>query len=444
MAVAGRIFRTGDDLMHLEAEEISGPLADAVDLPAPKISRKRQVGPAAHGGPAKNAADSAIASAGDREKGSAQVETGHAVTRDQADRDRIRPSVYDYLRHAREKSGRRPFAMVREFIRLSRGCGRLTWPEYVQYGVYDTARYSPEDQARFITNTLHWPITRACCDMTWQATTEDKWLCARILADSAIRVPETLAVIDRTERAYPATHKISTAAELRDFMRSRDVLPLFGKENRGICSFGAFLAVDADAQAILLKGQGWLRYEDFMGQFVGTTTYLLQPLERNHGFFDRYTDALATVRICILLGDEGIRIPFAVLKLPSRDNVADSFWRPGNLACKVDLESGRILTVRSKDGVGTTDHTVHPETGEPLLGEALPMWDRVLDLAERCAPIFQPVRYQSMDIGITPTGPVLIEINTGGGFDLPQLASGEGFLTDEVRAFFRSCGYPKL
>jgi hypothetical protein len=49
-----------------------------------------------------------------------------------------------------------------------------------------------------------------------------------------------------------------------------------------------------------------------------------------------------------------------------------------------------------------------------------------------------------MDIGITQAGPVLIEINTGGGFDLPQLASGEGFLTDEVRDFFRACGYRKL
>jgi hypothetical protein len=334
--------------------------------------------------------------------------------------------------------------MLREFIRLNRGCGKLTWPEYVQYGVYDTTRYSSEDQAKFLTNTLHWPITRVCCDMTWQATTEDKWLCAHILAQSTISVPETLAVIDKGERAYPATRKISTAEQLRDFMTSQDVLPLFGKENRGICSFGAFLAVDADENGLLLKGQGWLSYDACMEQFVGTTPYLLQPLQRNHSFFDRYCDSLATIRVCILIGKDGIRIPFAILKLPSRENVADSFWRPGNLACNLDLQSGRILTVRSKDAFGTTDHTVHPDTGEPLLGEILPLWDRVLDLAHRCAPIFQPVRYQSMDIGITQAGPVLIEINTGGGFDLPQLASGEGFLTHEVRDFFRACGYGKL
>lgn len=369
---------------------------------------------------------------------------GHAVTRDRADRDRVKATILDYLRHAQEKSGRHPLDLTREFIRLNRGAGKLTWPEYVQYGVYDKTRYSPQDQAKFITNTLHWPITRCCCDMTWQGTTEDKWLCSHILARSTIRVPETLAVIDRSERAYPNTHKISTAGQLRDFMISREVLPLFGKENRGICSFGAFPAVDADDKAMFIKGKGWLGYDACMDQFVGTTPYLLQRLESNHGFFDRYTDNLATVRLCILVGDHGIEIPFAILKLPTRANVADSFWRPGNLACMLDVQSGRILTARSKHSFGTTDHEVHPESGEPLLGEIVPMWERVLELARSCAPIFQTVRYQSMDIAITQDAPVLIEVNTGGGFDLPQLASGIGFLTEEVRDFFRSCGYTKL
>ncbi len=332
-------------------------------------------------------------------------------------------------------------ALAREFFRLNRGSGKLTWPEYVQYGVYDKARYSPDDQSQFLTNTLHWPITHICCDMTWQATTEDKWLCSHILARSGIRVPKTLAVIDKTERTYPETRKISTAEQLRDFMTSPDVLPLFGKENRGICSFGAFLAQDADENAMLLKGHGPLGYDSCMDEFVGLTPYLLQRLETNHRFFDRYTDGLATVRVCILIDKDGIKIPFAILKLPSRENVADSFWRPGNLACNLEVQTGKILTVRSKDRFGTTDHVAHPETGEPLLGEIVPMWDRIMDLANRCAPIFQPVRYQSMDIAVTQEEPVLIEVNTGGGFDLPQLASGKGFLTSEVREFFRTFGY---
>jgi hypothetical protein len=39
---------------------------------------------------------------------------------------------------------------------------------------------------------------------------------------------------------------------------------------------------------------------------------------------------------------------------------------------------------------------------------------------------------------------VLIEINTGGGFDLLQLGTGRGLLTDEVREFFRSCGVKNM
>ena len=366
----------------------------------------------------------------------------HAGTRERLRWDESKKAgTLEYLRHAQRKSGRRPMALVREHFRLSRASGKLTLAEYVQYGVYDTTRYSPDEQARFITNTLHWPITHVCCDMTWQATTEDKWLCGHILARAGIRMPETVAVIDKSERAYPGTHKIATAAQLRDFMTRAENRPLFGKENRGICSFGAFLAEDADARGLLLKGHGRIDYDSCMDGFVGDTPYLLQRLEKNHAFFDRYTDGLATVRVCILMDQGGVKIPFAVLKMPSRENVADSFWRPGNLACGVDVDTGEILTVRSQDRFGTTDHTAHPETGAPLKGETVPLWDRVLDLARRCAPIFQPVRYQSMDIAVTRDGPVLIEINTGGGFDLPQLATGKGFLTDEVRAFFRTCGY---
>lgn len=414
--------------MRIETRTISGNLASAGSLEA---------------GP-PNGAYALGTAAADEDAEVTQHQPSHAVTRDQIDRDKTEPAMIDYMRHAQKTSGRRPIDLAREFFRLSRGRGKLTWHEYVQYGVYDKTRHGPEDQSRFLTNTLHWPITHVCCDMTWQATTEDKWLCSHILARSAIRVPETLAVIDKTERTYPGTHKISTARQLRDFMTAQDALPLFGKENRGICSFGAFLAQDADEKAILLKGEGWLGYDDFMDQFVGETPYVLQQLESNHGFLNRYTDSLATVRVCVLNSKDGVRIPFAILKLPSRDNLADSFWRPGNLACNLDVQSGKILSVRSKDRFGTADHELHPDCGEPLIGETVPMWDRLLEMVQLCAPIFQPVRYQSMDIAVTQEGPVMIEVNTGGGFDLPQLASGEGFLTDDVCDFFRSCGYAKV
>lgn len=368
----------------------------------------------------------------------------HAATRDQTEWSKPKPGHTEYLRHALTKSGRSPFDLMSEALGLQLGRGKLPLHEYVQYGVYDNKRYNAEDRSRFISNTLHWPITRACCDMTWQAATEDKWLCSHILGPTGIPVPQTLAVIDRTDRRYPGTHKISTASDLRDFVVSLKGQPAFGKENRGICSFGAFLVLEGDRDRLHLKNEGWLDYEACMNQFIGSTPYLIQSLVHNHRFFDRYTANLATVRVCIMLTDGGVRIPFAVLKLPSGENLADSFWRQGNLACNLDSQTGTILMARSKEVLGTLDHRAHPDTGAPLVGESVPMWKQVLELAHSCATMFRPVRYQSMDIAVTKDGPVLIEINTGGGFDLPQLASGQGFLTDEVIEFFQSCGYKKL
>ena len=123
------------------------------------------------------------------EQADPHVNVGHAVTRDQVDHAKTKPAMLDYLRHAQKKSGRRPMELAWELIRLSRSRGKLTLQEYVEYGVFDTNRYSPEEQSQFLTNTLHWPITHICCDMTWQATTEDKWLCSHILARSGVAVP---------------------------------------------------------------------------------------------------------------------------------------------------------------------------------------------------------------------------------------------------------------
>lgn len=343
------------------------------------------------------------------------------------------------LVHASRKSGQSPFALGREFMRLNRGRGKLTFNEYVQYGVYSTS-LTPEEKERFITNTLHWPITAKCCDMTWQATTEDKWLCTQLLEGAGITTPPILAIVDQTDRAYPGTHSISDAAGLRDFALSYNK-PFFGKENRGMVSFGAFMVVAAEKDRIFLKGRGWLDYETCMGQLMGATSYVLQPVEINHGFFRHYTDALATVRVCAARSEAGLTVPFTVLKIPSKDNIADSFWRPGNLACDVDPVTGMIRKSRSRNAFGTTEHDKHPVTGSSLVGETIPHWTALLDLVSAASSIFAPLRYQSMDVAVTERGPVLIEINTGGGFDLPQLATGRGFLTDEVTDFFRSCGY---
>ena len=107
----------------------------------------------------------------------------------------------------------------------------------------------------------------------------------------------------------------------------------------------------------------------------------------------------------------------------------------------VDPDTGVIRRAVRGKASKLTALTHHPETGTQLVGFQIPFWRELLAINDACARLYAEVRYHTLDIGITDTGPIIVEVNTGGAFDLPQFASGRGFLTDEVMEFFQRCGY---
>ena len=283
-------------------------------------------------------------------------------------------------------------------------------------------------------------MAHKCCHQGWNSAAEDKVLAGTLLSAGGVPVPETVAVIDRSPRIFPGIQKISSPDALRDLVMGAGGVNLFGKIVDGMVSFGAFSVQDADQTHITCAGQEPMTYDQFMTEFVGNNSYIVQKRLSNHSDFSAYCSALATVRMVNLLKKDGLHCPIAVIKLPQGDNIADAFWRDGNLACEIDVKSGRILTVVRRNGPDMDFLKDHPDVPD-LIGLTLPHWDRLREINERAAGIFAPLRYQSTDIAITQDGPVVVELNYGGGFDLPQNASGRGMLTPDVRAFFEDCGY---
>ncbi|MYE10093.1 MAG: hypothetical protein F4X99_00205 [Gammaproteobacteria bacterium] len=353
-----------------------------------------------------------------------------------------KPPLTRYLQHAVANSGRSPFSLAREYIGLSRGRGRLTLQEYVQYGVYDPS-LGDDERSRFLTEKLHWPIVRRCNDIAWQAATEDKWLCAQLLERAGLPQPPILAMIDTTERTFPGTRTIRSDREFGEFVRGscRDGTALFCKPSHGLASYGAFVVDGAERDRLHVEGEGWMAYDACFAELIGGHCYVVQPMQRNHPSLARYTERLATVRVYVLRTDSGVKLPFAALKMAAPEHVADNYWRPGNLACDVDPITGSIRSARTKDAFGTTDHLEHPHTGARLVGERVPRWEDIVALTLECSSIFAPVRYHSLDVAILAEGLSIIEVNTGGAFNIPQLAAGRGFLTDQVLDLFRACGF---
>lgn len=345
----------------------------------------------------------------------------------------------DLLAYAAKASGRSVLTIQREFSQMAKSDARLNMVEYVRNGLHDSDRYSPEERAEFLSNDLHWPITHTCNNKDWTAAAEDKALAGTLLQAGGVPVPNSLAVIDRSARLYPGIEKIDTADALKAILLANSDRKLFGKVTNGMVSFGAFRVETADDTHIHCSGHAPMTYESFLSDFVGDNAYIVQEVLTNHDGFSKYCSALATVRMVNLVRETDVFTPMAIIKLPQGDNIADAFWRPGNLACAIDVDSGQILTV-ARRGVETDFLQDHPDV-PGLMGAILPCWQQLREINERAARIFAPIRYQSTDIAITPDGPVVVELNYGGGFDLPQYASRRGMLTAEVRAFFESCGY---
>ena len=356
---------------------------------------------------------------------------------------KIKLGTAELLAHARRKSGRKPISIGMEVRRLMKSPMSINIVEYVRYALYDDERFSPQQKLDFIGDAVYTEVITDACDRTWDAATEDKWISSSILRSAGVAVPDAVAVIDQATRLYGPVPRLDTPSALRTFLLG-ETLPLFGKVLRGVASLGAFRIEGADETHVFLTGHEPMTYEDFLEDQVGEHPYILQRIVRNHSFFDDLSTGTSTIRMCTFARDDGIFVPFVVLKLATGDNVADNFWRTDNVICDVDPLTGTIRSVVTQSGVDLAYHDKHPVTGAPLIGETLPMWSQVLEATEKAGLAFAPVRYQSLDIALTDEGPVVVEINTGGAWDLPQMATGRGFLTDEVRDAFRSFGVTRF
>lgn len=364
-----------------------------------------------------------------------------AEEQDVLDFQRVRkPRHQDMLVFAARKSGKSAFQIQRDFSRLSRSDGRINMVEYLLHGLYDEDRYTAEQRAEFLGNDIHWPITHKCNDVGWQQAAEDKVLAATLLRAGHVPVPECLAVIDTSPRIYPDMIKISSPETLREFCLQNVNGGLFGKILGGMVGFGVFRIESADESHVFCSNQQPITYHDFLENLVGKNAYLIQRQLRNHPKFAAYASALATIRMVNMVTSNGVRTPVAAMALAQGSNIADAFWRDGNIACEIDVKTGKILTVAKRNEMTIEYLPDHPEK-DGLMGLELPFWKELREVNERAARIFAPMRYQSTDIAITETGPVIVEINYGCGFGLPQQASGRGMLTSEVKAFFQDCGF---
>ncbi len=362
----------------------------------------------------------------------------------QIEKARELPSSSD-IAEVSKASGISPFKLMGDFRKLKRAPGKLEFGEYLKYQLYDRERYSDEERKRFISAYQHWDWFADTTELDWWTITEDKWVSSTLLKGAGLPTPKTAAVVDTTTREYPDTQVLRNADDVAKFLSVKKNLPIFAKSQSSMWSAGAFVIEKADKAGVTVKGEAKLGYKEFFDSYIGETPFIFQEQVQPHKFFDGVTEAIATIRTFNLIKKDGSLFnPFAVLKLPLGPSIADNFWRDENLVCAVDVETGKILTLVGSEKMNYVQHEALPGSKRKMIGETIPMWKEIQKLNQTVAMMHHDVKYGSTDIGLSKDGPIVIEVNCGSAFELAQIATGKGFLTDEVISFFKEYGSKRV
>lgn len=345
------------------------------------------------------------------------------------------------LIHA-QSAGRRVSGVLAELFSLMRGPGRMTPAEYFYYRLWDPALTRDEKRC-FVGKRAQVTMHHACNDEAFRAAADDKLRFHELMTAYGLPVPKLLAVAHR-ERRITGVPSLSDRESVAGFLERAGAFPLFAKPIDGKYSLNVISAdgLDPAGDVVALRGVPPAARKALAGRIAGYEPgYLLQRRLAPHPeIADVFGDRLWSVRIVVLLTNEGPQVHRAAAKVPTGANPADNYWRPGNLLAAVDLGSGELRRVVCGSGADLAVNPDHPNTGAPIVAFRLPEWRRALDLVRAASVLVPGIRTQSWDLALAPE-PTLLEVNWGGDLNLPQLAWGQGVLDESYRAHLASCGY---
>ena len=177
------------------------------------------------------------------------------------------------------------------------------------------------------------------------------------------------------------------------------------------------------------SGQGILKYTEadwgqdpkaFLNRLRGDGIGILEEIVVQHPkMASLCPTSVNTCRIATLRGDKQQGIVYAFLRIGNgrvMDNVDC-----GGMAARIDLETGKLLTVGA-DKQGNT-YIKHPMTNTSLIGFTIPFWNDAKAMCLQAAEKVPHMRYVAWDVAITEKGPTFIEGNSFPSHAIPQFAA---------------------
>ena len=345
----------------------------------------------------------------------------------------------EVIKDIQAQTGESYGSIVMAYAKLSMGPGKISFRDFVRLRLFDPALRETADLNAFIGQRRNRDI---CVTVNhrhdWLGMLSNKVAALSYLAAYGFPVIP-FAAFFAPGIARGAATVLGDRAALKAFLL-RAPYPLFGKPTEGLQSLGTIglrgLTPDGDG---LEKIDGDILSIDAFVEDIATHYdggYVFQPMVRPHPAIAALCGPkLACVRLLTLLTESGPQIVRGCWKIPAGDNIADNYWRPGNLLASLDLAEGKINRVISGNGLELSEKRAHPDTGAALIGFRHPEWERMTALALDGARLMRHVPLIGWDLACAEQGPLIVEMNETPDFGLPQLVDRRGIYDETFRKF---------
>ena len=329
-------------------------------------------------------------------------------------------------------TGRTPASIAKEYAALAFGPGRLSFDDYVRMRLYDDAFVGSADKKQFVGARKYIHLIHAInYRHEWICLAEDKIAAASYFSAYGLPVIPTKAIFASSLQTG-APHLMHTRAALRAFLLDPSHYPMFGKPAISLQSLGSMAMHSVDCRTGWIKASnGSFGIDVVVDAIVRhySAGYVFQELVQAHSSLaPAIGKRLGTVRIITMATEAGPVVFKAAWKLVGQGNVADNFWRPGNMVAGIDLEGGRITKVAHGAGLDLHDDIRHIDNGSDLIGLQVPFWAELKAVAIEGAKLLRNLGLVGWDMGITDKGPVIVEANVMPDMMLVQIATREGIL----------------
>lgn len=241
---------------------------------------------------------------------------------------------------------------------------------------------------------------------------DDKILCKQHLAAAGIPVPETVAVC---RGLFEVDRTLAKLADEDNFV----VKPAGGSGGDGILVLGRREELGWSTP----KGRPVSPLE--LRQHLANITFgsfskqledhaLVERRIRPHALYDAFwPDGVCDLRIIVLAG----RPILAMVRVPTRRSGGRANLHQGGIGVAVDVDTGVTYRAVSQG----RSLTIHPESGERLVGRELPHWQLCVEIATRCSKE-SPLGYLGVDLCVDADhGPVVLELNVRPGLEIQNV-----------------------